>query len=230
MAETALGEDRVSTIRYDSEAVNYTDLVDQASSKLQSLNERFSEDHIAILLVSKEEVSTIIREAGTREGLFDVAWIAYEASEDPYTLDSDLHDTAQWPTTDVAGVKLIGIRRVPLIDNDILTRLQSGYVATKPSTKDKQFGIMEASFYDSVWVACLSVLKANTTDANILKETIPKVALKYTGASGNVILDINGDRAVDYDVYQASEVSGTVGWVKVGRYGAITGQTILSIK
>jgi hypothetical protein len=81
-----------------------------------------------------------------------------------------------------------------------------------------------------VWVACLSVLKANTTDANILKEMIPKVALVYTGASGNVVMDVNSDRAVDYDVYQASDVGGTVGWAKIGIYGAVTGQTILDIK
>jgi hypothetical protein len=88
---------------------------------------------------------------------------------------------------------------------------------------------MEASFYDSVWVACLSVLRANTTDANILKEMIPTVALEYTGASGNVVLDVNGDRTVDYDVYQASDVGGTVDWVKIGRYGTVTGQMILDV-
>ncbi|MCX6654968.1 MAG: hypothetical protein NTY03_07575 [Candidatus Bathyarchaeota archaeon] len=224
-----LGEDSISTVRYDKTTVNYTETVELAVSKLRSLNERFGSEHTAVLLVCTGEGQIILSEAGRREGLLEVPWIVLEESVDPYSVEGDLPDASWLTSADVTKAKLISVKMAPLTSNDNFTRLQSGYVATKPLAGDKPFGVMEASFYDSVWVACLSILRANTTDANILKEMIPTVALEYTGASGNVVLDVNGDRTVDYDVYQASDVGGTVDWVKIGRYGAVTGQMILDV-
>jgi branched-chain amino acid transport system substrate-binding protein len=225
-----LGEDSIRTVRYDKTTVNYTETIELAASELRSLNERFGSEHTAVLLVCTGEGQTILSEAGRREGLLEVPWIVLEESVDPYSVEGDLPDISGVASADVAKAKLISVKIAPLTSNDNFTRLQSRYVATRPPAEDKPFGVMEASFYDSVWVACLSVLKANTTDANILKEMIPTIVQEYTGASGNVVLDVNGDRTVDYDVYQASDVGGTVDWVKIGRYGAVTGQMILDVK
>jgi hypothetical protein len=47
---------------------------------------------------------------------------------------------------------------------------------------------------------------------------IPGVAEGYLGASGGVLLDSNGDRAVDYYVYEL--MNG--GWSKIGVYDAVS--------
>ena len=87
--------------------------------------------------------------------------------------------------------------------------------------------IKDASFYDSVWVACLSVLEANSTDGKILRDVIPRVASGYSGASGKIIFDVNGDRSVDYIYFEAANVGGTFSWVKVGSYDAVTLQATI---
>jgi len=130
----------------------------------------------------------------------------------------------------VTKAKLISVKMAPLTSNDNFTGLQSGYAANKPPAEDEPFGLIEASFYDSVWVACHSILQANTTDAEVLKDVIPMVAFEYTGASGQVVLDVKGDQTVDYYFYQASIVEGNVSWMKIGRYDAIACQSILDVK
>ena len=90
--------------------------------------------------------------------------------------------------------------------------------------------IKDASFYDSVWVACLSVLEANLTDGRILREVIPRVASRYSGASGKIIFDVNGDRSVDYIYFEATNVGGTISWVNMGSYDALTLQATLGIR
>jgi hypothetical protein len=112
----------------------------------------------------------------------------------------------------------------PITDNPVFAKLQSGYSGVNPG---ESLGLIDASFRDSIWIACLSIMEANTTDAEVLKGIIPGVADGYTGASGRVLLDANGDRMVNYDIFEATFTGEAPAWVKSGRYDATTGQVTL---
>jgi len=75
--------------------------------------------------------------------------------------------------------------------------------------------------YDIVWAYALSLLIVDEYNAEAVREVLPTVVAAYSGASGTIELDENGDRkAGDYDIWQIMEVSpGVYDWVTpVGIY------------
>ncbi|MEM3703705.1 MAG: hypothetical protein QXX79_04740, partial [Candidatus Bathyarchaeia archaeon] len=75
------------------------------------------------------------------------------------------------------------------------------------------------SAYDSVWVVALALASVNKYDAMKVKQILPQVAGSYIGASGNIVLNKNGDLAVaDYTLWRPIKTDNTVEWVEVGIY------------
>jgi hypothetical protein len=218
----------LETVRYPGDAINCTAIIERAAKKITPLIERYGVNNTVVVVVGGEEWLSLLSESRDKGGLLDVPWVVVEMSEDPYTVERGLPDTNKMIDIGVDQTRIISLKREPLIDNEKYESLQAAYLRENPSVMDS-LSIMDASFYDSVWVACLSVLKGNSTDGRILRDLIPVVASEYSGASGRIVFDVNGDRSVDYYVYQASIVEDTVGWVKVGSYDAVTLQTTLDI-
>jgi len=214
--EEALGSGSVMKARYDMDSTDYSGALDSAASQLPELIARYGAQRTAIVLVSAAETNKVLEEAAKRDGLMSVPWVILQESPDPYSIAEELPDMLG--VSVVAGAKLITLKMAPITDNPVFAKLQSGYSGTD------SLGLIDASFHDSIWVACLSILEANTTDSEVLKGVIPGVANEYTGASGRVLLDANGDRMVDYEIYEATFTGSAPTWVKSGRYDAATGQ------
>jgi branched-chain amino acid transport system substrate-binding protein len=80
-------------------------------------------------------------------------------------------------------------------------------------------------FYDDVWILCLSLLETEGKFGEILWKTIPKVAERYTGASGPTPLDENGDLAKsDFGVWHVTKVNNTYKFEYIKYYSATTGE------
>jgi hypothetical protein len=218
----------MSNVRYDRDAINCTSIIENAATKIGPLIERYGVDNTIVVVVGGEEWMNLLSESRGRGELLDVSWVVVELSEDPYVTEGDLPDPIRMQDIGVDQTRVVSLKREPLINNEKYELLQAAYIKDNP-TVNESLSIIDASFYDSVWVACLSVLKGNSTDGRILREVIPTVALGYSGASGRIVFDVNGDRSVDYYVYEATNVGDKVSWVKVGSYDAVTLQTTLDI-
>jgi len=219
----ALGQEREAAVRYDVGATEYSATLDLAATQLEGLVGKYGVDHVAVVLVGAGESVTVLEEASGRDGLLAVPWIILNESTNPYNIEAELPDVSKINAT---NTRLISVKMEPQTDNAVFAELHTGYAATHPPEGDS-LGLIDASFHDSIWVACLSILEANTTDAEVLKGVIPGVANGYTGASGRVLLDANGDRMVDYEIYEATFTGSAPTWVKSGRYDAATGQVTL---
>jgi hypothetical protein len=221
--------DGLRGVRYSQDTINSTYIVSQAETIIGPLIERYGVNNTVIVMVGGEEWITIFRESAYAKGLLNVPWVVVELSEDPYVTEGYLPDPTRMQDIGIDQTRIISLKREPFLDNEKYKLLQAAYAKENPAAQ-QPLGIKDASFYDSVWVACLSVLEANSTDGRILRDVIPRVASGYSGASGRIVFDVNGDRSVDYYFYEATDVGGTVSWVKVGSYDAVTLQSIIEVR
>ena len=217
------------SVRYSQDTINSTYLVSQAETIIGPLIERYGVNNTVIVMIGGEEWTSIFRESADAEGLLDVPWVVTELSDDPYATEGDLPDPIRMQDLRIDGTRIISLKRETLLDNEKFEALQAAYVKENPAAEEP-LGIKDASFYDSVWVACLSVLEANATDGKILRDVIPRAASRHSGASGRIIFDVNGDRSVDYIFFEATNVGGTISWVNMGSYDALTLQATLGIR
>jgi len=211
--EEALGGDNVATVRYEKDTTDYSGILKNAFTQLAVLSSTHGTQQKAVVLISADETSTILEEAEKYPAFASTTWIILNESPAPYNIESTLPDPSQ---IDALSHRTLSIQMAPILDNSVFVKLQEGYTA---ESRNDTLGLIDASFHDSIWVACLSVLEANTTDAEVLKGVILGVAEGYVGATGAVRLDANGDRAVDYYIYEL----GNNGWVKIGAYDAASG-------
>jgi hypothetical protein len=220
--EEVLGAGSVKNARYAMDATDYPEALDSAASQLPELIARYGAQRTAIVLISAAETNQLLEEAAKHDGLMSVPWMILQESPDPFHVPEELPDVLG--VTGVSGVRLITVKMEPMMNNTIFAELDAGYSGVNPG---ESLGLIDASFRDSIWIACLSIMEANTTDAEVLKGIIPGVADGYTGASGRVLLDANGDRMVNYDIFEATFTGEAPAWVKSGRYDATTGQVTL---
>jgi branched-chain amino acid transport system substrate-binding protein len=79
------------------------------------------------------------------------------------------------------------------------------------------------SAYDSVWVVSLALAAVNEYNSMKVKEILPQVASSYFGATGNIVLNENGDLAMaDYSLWRPVKVNGNIEWKEVGVYYSMT--------
>jgi branched-chain amino acid transport system substrate-binding protein len=85
--------------------------------------------------------------------------------------------------------------------------------------------------YDAVWVLMRAYRSAGKNPScDMLKEVFINEAGSYFGASGNTLLDVNGDRAVgNYDFWAVKSDSTSYSWKRIARYNSLYG-TLTRIK
>jgi hypothetical protein len=175
-----------------------------------------------------------MKEAGRIGSLLDVQWVVVSESLYPWSDEWSPSGSGEFnPTLDAneeaLSSRLINVRIQNLTDNPIFSSLQAGYAASGPLPDDGPLSLRDASFRDSLWITGISVLTGNTTDPSVLKDIIPNVAEDFSGASGNILLDVNGDRAANFEFYQVRQNGGTIDWVKIGWYDALADRVILQV-
>ena len=201
----------VGEVRYSPEATEFSgevatlaDLVNQAKSQYTK---------VAVQTFVFDEVATILQQAADYDVLMNVPWIG---SDGHVGVDVVVQDAGQQAAQTV--------------------QLSTIFAPTQ-SLKHQQFvekyievagfepGTYTKAFYDSVWIAALSIAHAGVYDGEVIKDIVPLVAENFFGVTGWTKLDETGDReAATYNMEFVVETSeGVYEWVSAGQIDVLSG-------
>lgn len=198
-----------NVVRYtgETEGAGFRSYVERADDALQEIVKEVGEEHAAVLLLSFSEAVDILRESGGFQGLMNVTWFGVESTARSEMIRENASKEAM-------RVKLISLD-VDLPETEVYRWVNEAFGASLNRT----LSFYNANIYDGCWIMALSVIEANMTNASAIIDVLPRVALNYTGASGNCHLDENGDRdTMDYALWGYFEVDGECTCLKCGTY------------
>ncbi|RLG42159.1 MAG: hypothetical protein DRO05_02015 [Thermoproteota archaeon] len=211
----SLGGTVIEHIAFDPNTIEFTPTVDRIDSAVKSaLNSGVPKEKIGVLLVCYRQVTDIFGIASEYPDLASVRWFGTDGT----VMLPDLVDLEEHPKATEFALKTnftSTMFKVPMtraykhVHDEIVKRL-----GREPT-------IYAYDAYDSVWIVTLALSIVNEYDAMKVKEILPKVADIYIGASGDIVLNENGDLAIaDYSLWRPVRTDDTVEWKEVGVYYA----------
>jgi len=207
---TELGGTVLPGIRYAPGAVEFSAEVADLAAKVQSAVTLYGADEVCVLDISFEEVNAIFTAASEYDVLSSVKWFGSDGTcaagsmvEDPVVAAFSVE--VEYPSTIFAPTESAKWELVRQNGIKVLGREPESY---------------SYAIYDIVWAYALSVMKTDSTDAEVIKGVLPTVTGSFFGSSGWIKLDETGDReAGDYVIWQIVETAtGTYEWKVVGKY------------
>jgi len=192
--------------------------MDEVSSTLHDMLERYRPEEIGVVYAYSYFNENQLIEIGNHPELLQVIWYTT-----PLLVINQTQILAHSDVT--TRIHLLTPVLAPDLEKNVeYNRLEEGYEVTQAYLADPTpLGVTEASLYDAVKVAALSLIHSEATEGKTLQSTIMQEASNYVGATGRMTLDENGDRIKsNFDIYGYYEVSGLPGWVRVGHYNSET--------
>lgn len=188
-------------IRYNPDASEYSVSVSALADEVQKYVDMYGADKVGVVAVSFAEIVPILQSASNYPVLNDVRWFGSE--------------TVVAQAGSIAGDR---IARAVANEVDLVAvqlKLDTGEKAKQvKKVLSDMFENVDAfgyTGYDAVWLAGLSILKANSADPADIVEVLPDVAADYTGALSSTQLNENGDLATaDYEIYEIDGLNWTV--------------------
>ena len=224
----AIGGTMDNAVRYDPDTADFTEhaslLAERVKHHLQAARMEYVEP-VGVLAVTHQEIRDIGR-AASEHGVFEsVKWVGVDAELDGtgllsehcvwsypvcwrYVLGSSLSDPVNSRFFDYPGMSAVHFN------------LPIGAAGERViDTMSEKFGHRPdesvLAIYDAVWVAGLSILAADSTDAGSVLREIRGVAEEYDAALGTIRLDEAGDLVADqYGVWSTTPWS----WDEYSRY------------
>ena len=210
----SLGGVAAQYIQWPGGTTDFTSIVESINTAVtDTYNSGVPLSEIGVFVASYREIISIFSLASEYPLLKQVKWFGTDGTVMiPELVDLDEHPTE----TEFA-----------LATNFTSTMFKIPMGRTYKSVHDRiveELGreptIYAYSAYDSVWVVALALATVNEYDAMKVKAILPKIADMYIGASGDILLNENGDLAVaDYSLWRPVRVNETcVKWMEVGVY------------
>lgn len=182
------------------------------STAEEAVAEGVPEEEIGVFLVAYGEALQIFYHAAGYPILSEIKWFGTDGT----VMLSDIADLTGHPTETQFALdtkftstmyRIPETQKFDYVKEEIVEKL-----GREPT-------IYAYGAYDSVWVVALALANVNKYDAMKVKEILPQVASSYIGASGNIVLNENGDLAVaDYTLWRPVKTDSTVEWTEVGVY------------
>ncbi|MEM4553321.1 MAG: ABC transporter substrate-binding protein [Ignisphaera sp.] len=195
-------------IRYDPSAKEFSAEVSQLAALVSDATGKYGRDRVGVLLISFEEAASIFAAAKGYAILSEVVWQGSDGTANiVQLLDPGIADI-------VVEVKFLNTMASPgaspkseVVRNVIREKLgrdPMGYTYFA---------------YDIAWTIALALDSVGEYDAVAVKNKLPEVLADYEGASGKIVLDENGDRALAYyDIWTVVKVDDRYEWKIVGLY------------
>ena len=187
---TSISFTNIDTANSAVPRINYSDdLAVTAEQLAASVREQLNStdgDKVAVLFTGFERNVEFIKMASQHEILDDVRWYGAELN----TVRPNVLDDA----TAKAFANRVSLTAVqPTTQDSIKTQQIREHFAANTDFY-RQPSVYTNYEYDVVWLIGLSILDAQSTDVNAVKDALIQVSSQYVGASGNTVLDMNGDR------------------------------------
>ncbi len=185
-----LGGIILERIRYDPAKTEFSAEISILNDVISNAIEKYGKSKVALLFLGFEEIAPIQATAADYPALMSIPWFG-----------SDGHVISERLLTEQGenAVKVkhlctyIGVTRSP-----IYMRFAEKYksiVGYYPEAYDTYL-------YDSLWLLTRAIIEAGSTDPEIIKEILPRIAESYFGASGWCRFNEAGDRAAgNYDIW-----------------------------
>jgi len=206
------GGEVFSKVEYAPGTVEFSAELDALEEEVVSAVQEYGADKVAILANVWEEVSLILNQAAKRDSpLLDLTWYGTDCLAKSTVVTRDAGSIA-------AKVELPSV----LFDAPYTDR----YVRLIEKAKAKigeDLDIYAVGTYDAAWLAALSILTAGEYDGEAVKNVLPYVARNYFGATGNTVLNQEGDRELmNLAFFKVVEQAGEYVWKKTAIYDAMT--------
>jgi ABC-type branched-subunit amino acid transport system substrate-binding protein len=199
---------------YNDSTGDFTPYLDRVISYLQEIPQDEGSGEPGILLIEPSaEFEFLIDQAVSHPILANLTWFTNIKS-------------SSWPNSefyrnggDYTQVKLYS----PILmdpDNKVYGRINQTFYENSNSS----LGLERAYIYDSCWILAKSVLEAESVNGSEVADVVRLVASEHWGASGNFVLNEDGERAfVDYEFRSFVEVDDRLEYLTCGFYNGTSG-------
>ena len=179
--------------------------VSQLNDYVEAAKEQYG-PNVVVQTFSFNEMATILQQAGDYDTLMHTLWLG----SDGYVLEDPEIQYA--PEQSIATMHICTYA-IPSNSTKWQWIHQKYYDLTGTS-----LGLYGGAFYDSVWIATLSIIQTGKYDGAAIKKVLPYVADNYFGVTGWTQLNENGDKAAaNYGLYMiARSPQGNATWIYVG--------------
>ena len=204
-------------ISYNPESPEFSAKTSLLAQEVQKHVEDRGSEKVAVLFLGFGEIVEFLKSASGHDVLDDVRWFGPGANtKEPKIVDDpiglEFATNVQFTTVQVA-----------VSDNQIYRHVQDhvfGVLGRAPST-------YVHTSYDAPWIVGLAMLETQSTDVDMIKRILPRIAENFDGATGGmegIILNDAGDRGqADYDIWGIRGGE----WVLLGKYTQSTDSVVL---
>ncbi len=196
-------------IRYSPDVTVYSAEMNLLSSLVDQYVAEYSQDEVAVLLLTFSELVHILNFADSYENLHEIAWFGSDASSHESIISKDPISSAFIEDVGLISAKFSASK------NDVYAYVRDYFLDFHGSTPN----VYTYPSHDSVWVLGKTILETQSADPLVVRDSLREVAATHTGAIGTVNLNKAGDLTVaNYDLwsYKNSE------WYLYGHYNANT--------
>ena len=183
-------------VRYNPDTVEFSIEVATLADRVQTHVDEHGADKVGIAIVAFDEIVSILQAADNYSVLGDVQWFGSETIADSTALQGDR--IARTFASEVAFTAV----QVDVDTGDKAVHVRN---ALSDQLGDRP-NVFVYTGYDAVWLAGLSILKANSAEASDIKAVIHEVAADYSaGALRSTELNEAGDLATGNYVIRTME-------------------------
>lgn len=155
------------------------------------------------------------------------AWpLLMKVSEYPALMNATWFMTEPWSTRGILNYAGETVAQLKLFHPSLTFEETAEYERVNDAYEEEfnqSLGYIGANTYDACWLMALSVIEANTTDAQTIREVLPGIASGYTGASGSCAIESSLYREdVDYDLLGFFRIGEETQHLKCGFYDGAT--------
>ena len=209
----SLGGKVLKYIPWSPDTIEFSPVVESINSAIQDAKQNgISLDKIGVFIAAYRQILPIFVAASKYPDLSKVRWFGTDGTVMiPELVDPKGHPTE---TSFAASVKFTStMYKIPK------TRAYEHVKKRILEKLGREPTIYAYGAYDSVWVVTLCLSAVNEYDSMKVKKVLPIVAANYYGATGNILLNENGDLAkADYSLWRPVKVGEKMKWVEVGVY------------
>ena len=199
--------------KYDISTKDFTPLLSQINNDFNALASQVGADHVAIFIVSFEEIGTMLIQANQNfpnllntplpwfgtDGTAQNSKIINASTSGPYAAKVRLPSTL-----------------FNVVNNSKTIEFAQRFHQKYPNIPNTFYGY---EGYDDVWLAALSIIAAGKNDGTAIHDVLPLVAANFYGLTGWEGLQPSGDRIPgSYQIWSVVTSNGKIQWQLAGTW------------